>query len=189
MAENKTSSAGRFLVAMPSLAESFFDHALIYMLEHNEEGAMGLVINQPMDIAVDEVLSQIDADYNGHSHPQAALNGGPVEPYRGFVLHHTRSDHRWEGEMPLAGGISVTASADILQALAAGQDIGGHLIVLGYSGWGPGQLEDELADNAWLTVNAGTEIMFNTPADKRLDAVTRTLGISYHQLSNNSGHA
>lgn len=174
---------------MPSLAESFFDHALIFMLEHDEDGAMGLIINQPLDISVDEVLSQVGDGYPGDRYPQPVMCGGPVEPQRGFVLHHTRHDHPWQGELPLQQGLSVTASNDILEALAQGQPIGDFLLALGYCGWGPGQLEQELADNAWLTVAADAEVMFNTEADKRLDAVARTLGIRYEQLTSSSGHA
>ena len=189
MSANQDYIAGQFLVAMPSLAHSFFDHALIYMLDHNEEGAMGLIINQPMDISVDNVLVQLNKNYNAQLYPQPVLCGGPVESYRGFVLHRSNNNQQWQGAMPLPEGIYVTASADILDALIEGRDIGDFLIVLGYSGWAPGQLEQELADNAWLTVKACPDIMFNTDTSRRLEAVTRTLGISYSQLSDTSGHA
>lgn len=181
---------GQFLIAMPNLEASFFDHALIYMLEHNNEGAMGLIINQTLDIDVDELLEQVDGSYQQHYHPQQVLCGGPVETGRGFVLHHTRPDKHWLGEMPLDNGISVTASADILNAMMRNEVIGPCLLVLGYAGWGPGQLEQELLDNAWLTIPANPEVMFTLPAEQRLEHVMRELGISYQQLTHNTtGHA
>lgn len=184
-----TSLQGQFLVAMPKLADSEFDRALIYMIEHNEEGAMGLVINQPIDMTVDEILEQVDAEYTFMYHPQMALCGGPVENTRGFILHRTRPDRHWVGEMPLNNGLSVTASADILNAMIRNDDIGPYLFALGYSGWAAGQLENEMLDNAWLSIPASVELLFSTEPEHLLECAVRELGISYSQLSNVAGHA
>lgn len=187
--QKQESLTGRFLVAMPNLSESEFDKSIIYMLEHGSKGAVGLVINKPMTISVDEILVQVDDNYADYRHPQVALSGGPVEKGRGFILHENHGTKRWQGETDMGQGISVTTSADIMHALVAGEVEQGFILVLGYAGWSPGQLEQELLENSWLIVEASADIIFKHKLEQRYDAVLAQLGIEYHQLSNISGSA
>lgn len=179
---------GQFLVAMPNLADSFFERKLVYLIEHNEQGAMGLVVNQALDVRVDEILEQFGEQGMQSHHPEKILAGGPVEPNRGFIVHRTQEEH-WLGETPMDDGVSVTSSADILEALAAGKNIGPYLLILGYAGWDAGQLEQEILENAWLVTPANPNIFFDTDIEHRLDASLNSLGINYNQLSHSAGRA
>jgi putative transcriptional regulator len=178
---------GQCLVAMPCLEESFFEKTVIYILEHNEEGAFGLIMNKTIDVTVDDILVQFSADYIDHIHPHKLFTGGPVDNQRGFVLHH-RNEKSWEQQILLENNLAITSSADILQALTQGQDIGDYMMILGYSGWGPEQLEQEIAGNSWLNVNMPMELLLSTPVDRRLDATLNHLGIKYSQLTQHAGH-
>lgn len=179
---------GQFLVAMPNLADSFFERKLIYLIEHNKQGAMGLVINQALDVRVDEILEQFGEQDQQSHHPDKILAGGPVESSRGFIVHRTQEES-WLGETLMNDGVSVTSSADILEALAEGKNIGPYLLILGYAGWDAGQLEQELLENAWLVTPASPDIFFDIALEQRLDASLHTLGISYSQLSHGAGRA
>lgn len=183
-----TSVQGQLLLAMPGLAGSFFSGALIYMVDHSEDGAFGLVINHPLDLSIDDVLRQLYPGYSQQLYPQPVLSGGPVENQRGFVLHH-QSNANWEGQLPLDKQLAVTSSSDILQAISEGENIGDFLLILGYAGWGPGQLESELADNAWLTLPADEQILFNTPLEQRAQLASQKLGFDYRLLSGEAGHS
>lgn len=184
------SLTGRFLAAMPNLSGSEFDRTVIYILEHNAKGAVGVVINKPMAMTIDEVLLQVDDNYSGHRYPQPALAGGPVEKGRGFILHsNDGGTKQWQGETDMGQGISVTTSADIMHALVDGDFAQDFALVLGYAGWSDGQLEQELLENAWLVIDADADILFQLELDQRYDAALARLGIEYHQLSNISGSA
>jgi len=177
-----------FLIAMPSLNEGMFAHSLTYLCEHNEEGAMGIVINRPMGLALREILDHLDIE-GQHAHLEdPVMAGGPVEIERGFVLHRS-SERQWESTMPISADICLTTSCDILAALAHSEGPRDTLVALGYAGWGAGQLEDELAANAWLTSPADSSIIFNTPIDDRLRAAAAQLGIDLVLMAPGAGHA
>ncbi|UJJ30081.1 YqgE/AlgH family protein [Halopseudomonas maritima] len=174
-----------FLIAMPHMADPRFDHSLIYLCDHSAEGAMGLVINQPSDLNLDDLLLQLAPELSGRS-DQPVFNGGPVEPERGFVLHD--GERRWESSVDL-GPLTLTTSQDVLRAMACGEGPQAALITLGYAGWGAGQLEQELADNVWLSCPAEHGILFSLPHSERLGAAARTLGIDWSLLTSQAGHA
>lgn len=189
MQENLTSNTqGQFLIAMPGLNCSVFSGSLIYMLEHNDEGAIGLIVNHPIAITTNDLLRQIDSNYTENRHPQHIFAGGPVATQRGFVLHHP-GQHTWQNQTTLTDDFAVTVSADILEAMAKGDDVEEYMIVLGYSGWSPQQLEQELADNAWLTVAATPSYILSLQPEQRLNAAAKVLGIDYQQLTGDAGHA
>lgn len=177
-----------FLIAMPGLVDPNFHQTLTYICEHNENGAMGLVVNRPMDLALSDILDQmdisgVDSELAGHR----IFYGGPVETQRGFVLHQPCGD--WQATLDTGAGIGVTTSRDILQALAEGRAPRHLMVTLGYAGWAGGQLEHELSQNAWLTAAADPTILFELPPEKRLDAAAAQLGIDMRMLSTDAGHA
>lgn len=181
-----------FLVAMPSMEDPYFKRSVIYVCEHNEEGAMGLMINAPIDITVAGMLKQVAVQ---PSHPQllttnldaSVLNGGPVAEDRGFILHNPKD--QYESSLHMTDQISVTTSKDILSVLGTEAEPESYLVALGYSGWEAGQLENELAENSWLTIEADPEVIFNTPVQDRWNKAIEKLGINAAQLSNLTGHA
>ncbi len=192
-AEHDTTGSLRhhFLVASPWLADPprFHGGGVIYLCEHSEEGALGgLMINQPLDIHLGEILEQLDM-HGGGELDLPVYTGGPVQPERGFVLHSP--GRQWQNTARVTDEVLLTTSRDILESI--GRDEGGpesFLVALGYSGWGgEGQLEEELGSNAWLTCPASTDILFRTPADQRYQAVLRLMGIDLNQLSDSVGHA
>lgn len=176
-----------FLIAMPALADPFFSKTLTYICEHNEQGALGLVINRPTDMTLETLYQQI-----GIPTPQDHLRsipvhfGGPVQMDRGFVLH--RPIGGWQSTMPVSQEVGLTTSKDILLAAGRGEGPEHMLVTLGYAGWAPGQLENELAQNSWLTVMASAEVIFEMPAEKRLTAAMQLLGIDLSSLSEDAGH-
>jgi putative transcriptional regulator len=182
------SLSNHFLVAMPGLLDPNFSHAVIYICEHTEEGAMGLVVNNPLDIPLSQVFEQFEIDYPPAVGEQPLLSGGPVQTGRGFVLHRP-TEREWESTLAISNDISLTASKDIIPDIAREQGPNDLIITLGYSGWGSGQLEEELADNAWLTVPGDANIVFNVPFDQRAHAAVAIIGIDLNQLSINAGHA
>jgi putative transcriptional regulator len=176
-----------FLIAMPALTEGPFAHSLTYICEHTEHGAMGIVINHPMDIQLEEILEQLHIDHDRHDHQQPVLAGGPVQMDRGFILHS--GDQHWSSTLAITDSVSLTTSQDILKAIAHHDGPNDQLVALGYAGWSAGQLEQELANNAWLTVPADSDIIFNIPASQRLQAATDKLGIDLNLLAPDAGHA
>jgi len=178
---------GQLLIAMPSLQDGFFAHAVTYLCEHNDQGAMGLVINQPIDLNLEELLRQIEIEPAEGLAGQAVFRGGPVQPEHGFVLH--TPEHSWIGTRPVAGSLALTTSRDILADMATGKGPQQALVALGYAGWGPGQLESELAENAWLVVPATPSILFSLPPDQRWDAAAKLMGIDLNLISQIAGHA
>ncbi|HDP89314.1 MAG TPA: YqgE/AlgH family protein, partial [Thioalkalivibrio sp.] len=171
----------QFLIAMPALADPNFFRSVTLICEHNADGALGIVINQPTDIRLGELLDHLEiATAREDIAALPVYSGGPVEMERGFVLHQPVGT--WEGSLQITDQLALTTSSDILRALAEGRGPEHVLVALGYAGWGPGQLEQEMADNAWLTSPASLDILFETPADQRWRAAARQLGIDLDLL-------
>ncbi len=184
-----TSFQNHFLVAMPVMQDRNFARAVIYVCVHNEEGAMGMTINRPMlDLNLGEIMQQMNINMTTESLRQTpVLLGGPVQPERGFLIH--RPNTQWQSTLSVTDDIAVTSSQDILQALADNKGPEEFLMVLGFSGWSEGQLEQELANNAWLTVPADPKLLFDIPFNERWEAAGSLLGIQMGDLSDEVGHA
>ena len=179
---------GHFLLAMPSLNTGLFAKSITYLIEHSEEGAMGLIINRPLDLAVSEIFDQLDIepalDFAGIS----VMAGGPVRMDQGFVLHRDK-DSKWDASTSMDDEILLTTSRDILCSIAKAEGPKESLVALGYAGWSPGQLEEELAQNSWLTTPADSDIIFSTPYDQRLSQAAAKIGIDMNLISSQTGHA
>ena len=179
----------QLLVAMPSLADPNFSHSVTLICEHNERGALGLVINRPLEMRMSEVLDQLslpteDAQLRG----MPVLAGGPVQRDRGFVLHRP-GPQRWESTMHVSDTLHVTTSRDVLAAMAKGEGPGQAMIALGYAGWEAGQLDEELLQNAWLTVPCDDTLIFELPFEQRWHAAARLLGVELSRISTQAGRA
>ncbi|HEB76962.1 MAG TPA: YqgE/AlgH family protein [Methylothermaceae bacterium] len=178
---------GQFLIAMPALADPNFAQTVTYICQHNEEGALGIVISRPMEMRLVEILSTMEIDISREGMDEIPVYfGGPVQPERGFVLHAPAGD--WQGTLVINESIGLTTSRDILEAIAAGEGPEKFLVALGYAGWGSGQLEQEMLDNAWLNVPADPEILFETPPSQRWKAAAARLGVNLDLLSSQAGH-
>lgn len=179
----------QFLIAMPTLLDPNFFHSVAYICEHNQHGAMAIIINQPVDLTVGELMEQMDEHPSQQSiSARPVFRGGPVEVERGFVLHQTEGE-QWESSLPVSEQISLTSSNDIISAMAQGRGPKNSLVALGYAGWGAGQLEAEIRHNAWLNVPANSEILFDTDVSARWEAAVNLIGIDIHQLTGDVGHA
>ncbi|OIR10317.1 hypothetical protein GALL_76290 [mine drainage metagenome] len=177
-----------FLIAMPAMTDPFFAKSLTYVCEHNEQGAMGIVVNRPISLTLSELFAQINMPLKPVELEDVLVHfGGPVQTDRGFVLHDTGGP--WQSTLQVNDKIGLTTSRDILQAVGEGQGPQRLLVTLGYAGWSEGQLEQELADNAWLSVLASEHILFELPAEERLPAAMALLGIDFASLSDEAGHA
>lgn len=188
MNNDPQSFRNHFLIAMPALSEGMFAHSITYICEHSEQGAMGIVINQPMGLPLRDILDHLDID-NARSHlDDPVMAGGPVQTDRGFVLHRT-SEQRWESTIAITEEVSLTTSRDILTAMAHAEGPRDALVALGYAGWGAGQLEDEIAANAWLTLPADSAIIFDVPVAQRLSAAAAKLGVNMALMAPGAGHA
>ena len=174
------------LLAMPNQAGTYFGNTLTYICDHNDQGTLGLMINRPTDITLTEFLVQFDCATNVAA-DLVVLEGGPVQQERGFVLHST--DVQTTGSTPIGNDLLLTASREILEIIGTGDGPKHFMVALGYAGWGEGQLEHELANNAWLTVPASNEILFDTPFDQRIDSAAKSLGIDFQLMSPHLGHA
>lgn len=178
----------QFLIAMPTLADPNFAHTVTYICEHSADGALGIIINRPSDLTLAEVLAQLDLDGSAaRARGAPVFVGGPVLPERGFVLHEPGGV--WDSSLKVTAGISVTTSRDILAAIARGEGPRRMLVALGYAGWGAGQLEQELADNAWLSAPADARIMFDTPHERRWLEAARLIGVDPRLMTGEAGHA
>ena len=177
-----------FLLAMPGLNDPNFSQSVVYICEHNADGAMGLIINQPLDIPVKAIFDQLDLKYLDECGNSLIFDGGPVQRDRGFILHPT-AQQQWESTVSIGEGISLTASKDILKDIALGKGPDRALITLGYSSWGAGQLEQEIAQNSWLTIPADSAIIFQTDCADRAGAAASTIGLDLAMLSPDAGHA
>jgi putative transcriptional regulator len=187
---------GQMLIAMPTMRDERFARSLIYICAHSSEGAMGIVVNQPaINIKFPDLLVQLDVIPAAEliQLPRKAgtvkvLKGGPVETGRGFVLHS--ADFFIENStLPIDNGICLTATLDILKAIAHGNGPQSAVLALGYAGWAPGQLENEITENGWLNCEADAELIFGTDADSKYEAAMRKLGIDLGKLSSEAGHA
>ena len=177
-----------FLIAMPAMADPNFSKTLTYICEHNEQGALGLVINRPTDLTLAQLLDQVSIPVSSSRCDSILVHfGGPVQTDRGFVLHGPVGN--WQSTLSISAEIGLTTSKDILQAVACGEGPRHMLVTLGYSGWAPGQIEQELAQNAWLTVAARDDVIFELPSAQRLAAAMEMLGVNYASLSEHAGHA
>lgn len=177
-----------FLIAMPSLADPNFSHTVTYICEHNDDGALGIVINRPSELTLAELFDHLALEgYDEAAASQAVYAGGPVQRERGFVLHPGGSE--WESTLKVSDDLFVTTSKDILEAIAEGRGPEQHLVALGYAGWGAGQMEAEMAENAWLSGPADSAIIFDKESGERWRAAAALLGVDLSLLSSQSGHA
>ena len=179
---------GQLLIAMPGMRDERFAKSVIYMCAHSEEGAMGLVLNQRLDsLTFAELISQLELDEKHLSRDVPVHFGGPVESGRGFVLH--TSDYQQDATLEVVNGVALTATVDILKAIAQGKGPQKSLLALGYAGWGPGQLDMEIRANGWLQGTSDSEIIFDIEPDTTWERAIQRLGIDPRMLSDDVGHA
>lgn len=184
--QHNGSFRNQFLLAMPGVVDGGFEGSVTLIAEHNSDGAMGLVINKPTDLSVADMLGQLEIE--AHVGDRLPIYwGGPVQPERGFVLHVDEGD--WESTLRLDGGLAITTSRDILEAIGNGFGPSAYLITLGYAGWDQEQLDSEMLANSWLTTPADRQIIFESPAARRWADAAGLLGLKAHQLSGRAGHA
>ncbi len=178
----------QFLIAMPAMDDPNFAQTVTMVCEHSPRGALGIVINRPLSMTLAEVFAQLGLDA-AHTDiaRQPVLHGGPVQTDRGFVLHSP--SQQWDSTLPVSERVHLTTSRDILDALAAGKGPEKALVALGYAGWDAGQLEEELAHNAWLTVPVDERLLFEVPIEDRWQAAAQLLGVNLMTLSSDAGHA
>ncbi|NOU24361.1 MAG: YqgE/AlgH family protein [Methylotenera sp.] len=185
---------GHFLIAMPAMTDPFFAKSVTFICTHNQDGAMGVMINRPTDITYDTIFEKIKVELlNTAVADQPVLYGGPVQPERGFVLHETAAGE-WDSTITIAENTALTTSKDILESVAIGSGPAKMLLTLGYAGWTPGQLEEEIKQNSWLSVQAKDvatlhKILYETDYDEKLSATLALLGVDPAMLSDVAGHA
>ncbi len=185
---NPDNLTNHFLIAMPGLADPNFYRTVTYICAHNDEGAMGIVINRPLDLDLRDVLQQMDIKFNNEFIDKTPVyQGGPVHTDRGFILHQPVME--WESSIVIGDDISITTSRDILQAIADGKGPERSFIALGYAGWAAGQLEQEIMENIWFNGPADMQIIFNTPSKQRWESAAIHLGVDPDKLSSDVGHA
>ncbi len=186
-----------FLIAMPSLEDSVFERSVVYVCEHSLNGALGLIINKPTDLMLPELFERIELNFGREDlREMPVLLGGPVQTERGFVLHDpmrgtdaASNESGYASTLRIAGGLDMTTSKDVLEALSSGVGPRRVLVTLGYAAWGEGQLESELAKNTWLTVEPNAELIFDTPIEQRYDGALGLLGLESWRLAPQAGHA
>ncbi len=177
-----------FLIAMPAMQEGVFAGTLTYVCEHNENCALGIVVNRPISLTLAEMFDQINIPlHQPRLEKMPVYFGGPVQTERGFVLHDTRDNY--QSTLHIKNKLALTTSRDILEAMGEGHGPHNMLVTLGYAGWDQGQLEHEIAENTWLTVPASEHILFELPPEERLPAAMALLGVNYISLSEDAGHA
>jgi putative transcriptional regulator len=190
MAERGIDLTNQFLIAMPGMADDNFAGAVVYLCEHSDKGALGLLINKPTDITLRHLFEKVDLSLDrSELADEPVYFGGPVQTERGFVLHEALGASRFSSTMTMPGGLEMTTSKDVLEALASGTGPRRVLVTLGYSGWGAGQLEEEIGRNGWLNVAADPKIIFDTPPEQRYTRALALLGIDPRMLSGEAGHA
>jgi len=179
---------GHFLIAMPSLNDGFFNHAVTYICEHDETGSFGIIINQQTGITIKQIANEMniktDDNYNKD---QSIFIGGPVDQGRGFILH--RPTGEWQSSLQVKNDVTLTTSKDILQAIVNNKGPEDCIVALGYAGWAAGQLDNEMAANIWLNCPADEQIIFNTPTEERWKAAANLIGVDISLLSSDAGHA
>ncbi len=184
----KSSFTDQFLIAMPALRDPNFQQTVTLICQHNQDGALGIVINRTINLTVGDVLAQMNLPSEYYSEAGTPVHyGGPVQTERGFILH--RDVGNWQSTLAINEDIGLTTSRDILEAMAANEGPEHSLVALGYAGWGSGQLEHELGENAWLSGPADYDLVFSTPVDDRWHAAAKLLGVDLHVLSPETGHA
>jgi putative transcriptional regulator len=182
----------QFLIAMPGMADDTFAGAVVYLCEHNDQGALGLVINKPIELTLDGLFEKVDLSLSRDDlKGSPVFFGGPVQTERGFVLHERLDEEggHYNATLAIPGGLEMTTSRDVLEALSHGAGPRKLLVTLGYSGWSAGQLEEEIGRNGWLTVDAKPELIFDTPVELRYERALALLGIDPRMLSQEAGHA
>jgi len=178
----------QFLIAMPSLFDPHFFHTVTYLCQHNQEGALGIVINRPTGMKLKDIFEQMKIECEFEPiNATPIFAGGPVQQERGFVIHSPCEQH-WDSTIATAENINLTSSRDILEAIAKGQGPAQYLIALGYAGWSSGQLEKEIIENAWLNTPCGEAILYETPVNQRWNAAASQLGIDINRLTAPAGH-
>ena len=178
----------QLLTALPTLADPNFSRTVTLICQHDGNGAMGIVLNRASELSVGDLFSQVDVEGGSDElRARPVLAGGPVHSERGFVLHD--GDRDWDSSIRLSGGLTLTTSRDVLQAMASGEGPEHVLVALGCAGWGAGQLEQEIAENSWLTVDADPAVIFDTPVEQRYDRALALLGLEAWKLSPEAGHA
>ena len=183
-----TNLTNHFLIAMPNMVDPNFSKSLTYICEHNDKGALGIVVNRPGEITLGTLLGKADITLNNDKWKTVPIyNGGPVQTDRGFVLHQPVG--AWQSTLAVNKVAGLTTSRDVLLSMVAGNGPEKMLVALGYAGWSAGQLEQEIKQNGWLTVEADLDVVFNTPPEARLNAAMGLLGISFANLSGQAGHA
>jgi len=187
-AGSEASLKNHFLLAMPGLTDALFANSITYLVEHDDKGAMGLVINHPLDLCVEEILEHLNLSASGRLRETPVMAGGPVHMDRGFVLHRP-TEQDWETSLTVTDEIVLTTSRDILTAIAEDRGPPDNLIALGYAGWGAGQLEAEISENSWLTLPADSTIIFDIPYHLRANAAAAKLGVDLNLISGEAGHA
>jgi putative transcriptional regulator len=186
-----------FLIAMPGLKDAIFSKSVIYVCEHSARGALGLVINKPAELKMEALFGKIDLPLERYDlMDKPVFQGGPVQIERGFVLHDSiftdsekPAQPLYASTMTIPGGLELTTSKDVLEALSSGSGPRRVLVSLGYSSWGEGQLETELGENSWLTVDADQTVIFDTPVEERYDKALSLLGLQAWMISTQVGHA
>jgi len=185
---NSVNLTDHFLIAMPAMQDPYFANSLVYVCEHNAEGALGIIVNRTIELDLAGLLEKIDITLQAADLARRPVYfGGPVHLDRGFVLHRPAGE--WQSSIRINPEVALTSSRDVLAAVGEQGEPHDLLVTLGYAGWGAGQLEEELGQNAWLTVPARADILFDLPPEERLPAAMRLLGISLSQLSSVAGHA
>jgi len=182
----------QFLIAMPGMADETFSGTVVYVWEHTERGALGLVINKPIDLKLSNLFDRVDLPLGRSDLVESPVYfGGPVQTERGFVLHDRLGDEKgtYSSTLPIAGGLEMTTSRDVLEALSIGAGPRRVFVTLGYAGWGAGQVEDEISRNGWLSVDADPTVIFDTPVEQRYGRALGLLGIDLSTLSQDAGHA
>jgi putative transcriptional regulator len=195
MAAASINLTNQFLIAMPGMGDGTFAGTVVYLCEHTEKGALGLVINKPIDITLKNLFEKVELSLDREDLAGAPVYfGGPVQTERGFVLHEPlgeagADEGRYNSSLKIEGGLEMTTSKDVLEALASGAGPKRVLVTLGYSGWAAGQLEEEMSRNGWINVEAEPGIIFDTPVGERYDKALSLLGIDAAMLSSAAGHA
>lgn len=178
----------QFLIAMPHLKDPDFIQSVTYICEHNEDGAMGIVINLPSHLTYDDIFDDLNIPVSDSGIKNLpTLNGGPVQVNRGFIIHKTKGD--WESSLETGNGIYLTVSKDILENIAQGSGPSEFIIALGYAGWDAGQLEMEFSQNSWLNAPVDEDILFKLPYEERWHATAKAIGVDLNLLSTQSGHS
>lgn len=192
LGENDINLKGQFLIAMPSMRDPYFEKTVVYICDHNKDGAIGITINHPIDLTIDKMLERVEMTLPYYNEiirlTQPVFNGGPVLPEKGFVLHNPL-ESKFSSTLDVSDSIQITTSKDILETLGTDNEPQQYLVALGYAEWEGGQLEKELQENAWLTSTADPNIIFDTPIHDRWNEAITQLGFDRLQLSSNIGHA